>query len=180
MSGLGPLHNTELQERNVRNLRVERSKRASSALKRAYEAARATLTGAGNLDVGMPLESFFGYTDEEKDLMVSSKELFEAVGPLPIFLIHCHGTFQDRARSSLRTPCQMSWSAEQPTALATPERVLVVDVAKATKLYGSEEIFSTLDEPLAPELLAARQYLCPMISTTGLPHNRPQYLLHRI
>ncbi|KAJ6627808.1 hypothetical protein B0H10DRAFT_2209937 [Mycena sp. CBHHK59/15] len=84
---IAPLHNMELQEKNVKNLHVEKNNNASIMLMHVYEAAHATAAGVGNLNVGSALEPFFSYTDEEKALMVSSKELVDVVGPLPIFLI---------------------------------------------------------------------------------------------
>jgi hypothetical protein len=77
----------DLREKNKRNVLIETNNCTSIDHTRTYEAARATAAAVGTLDVGVKLEPFFEYTDEEKALLVHSKELVDAVGPLPVFLI---------------------------------------------------------------------------------------------
>ncbi|KAJ7914728.1 hypothetical protein B0H13DRAFT_2659143 [Mycena leptocephala] len=45
--------------------------------------ATASAAGAGTLDVGEPLRALFEYSADEKELLISSKELVNAVSPLP-------------------------------------------------------------------------------------------------
>ncbi|KAJ6537200.1 hypothetical protein DFH09DRAFT_1400845 [Mycena vulgaris] len=261
---IDPLHNMELQEKNVMNLRMEKSNGTSIVLTRTYETARATTAGVGNLDVGKPLEPFFSYTEEENDLLVSSKELAEAVGPLPIFLTQYLAAQRlktaraeavdkakrdkDRAekeaeklkasapiagtmlmsnphdissvicgpvdippvwsvslsqkvrfplhcwtdailRGAIETPHSVpkeNIRAGQLTALVASERVQVVDVAKATNLYGGEEVSSKLSTSLwrqaSRNLLAAWEHLCAKVDLDDpeAPNNTyfSEYNLH--
>ncbi|KAJ7355814.1 hypothetical protein DFH08DRAFT_933612 [Mycena albidolilacea] len=75
-----------LREKNADNCLVERANDASLRLTRAYEAAAGSSAGVGDLDVGARLQPFFSYSEEEKALLVASKDVVEASGPLPLFM----------------------------------------------------------------------------------------------
>ncbi|KAJ7900127.1 hypothetical protein B0H14DRAFT_2556345 [Mycena olivaceomarginata] len=75
-----------LREKNADNCLVERANDASLRLTRAYEAAAGSPAGVGDLDVGARLQPFFSYSEEEKALLVASKDVVEASGPLPLFM----------------------------------------------------------------------------------------------
>ncbi|KAJ7327630.1 hypothetical protein DFH08DRAFT_816467 [Mycena albidolilacea] len=75
-----------LREKNADNCLVERANNASLRLTRAYEAAAGSSAGVGDLDVSARLQPFFSYTEEEKALLVASKDVVEASGPLPLFM----------------------------------------------------------------------------------------------
>ncbi|KAK6995589.1 hypothetical protein R3P38DRAFT_2567184 [Favolaschia claudopus] len=75
-----------LAPKNARNLVIERTNETSLALTRAYQDAAASTAGVGTLDVGAPLLSHFTYTDEEKSLLVASKDVVESTGPLPVYM----------------------------------------------------------------------------------------------
>ncbi|KAJ6526118.1 hypothetical protein DFH09DRAFT_1095344 [Mycena vulgaris] len=81
-----PSFNMELLDKNAENICLEKSNRVSVAHTRAYIAAAASLAGIENRDVGATLEPFLAYTEEEKDLLVASKEVAEVTGPLPVFM----------------------------------------------------------------------------------------------
>ncbi|KAJ7792707.1 hypothetical protein B0H14DRAFT_3562596 [Mycena olivaceomarginata] len=71
-----------LREKNADNCLVERANDASLRLTRAYAAAGSP-AGVGDLDVGARLQPFFSYSEQEKALLVASKDVVDASGPLP-------------------------------------------------------------------------------------------------
>ncbi|KAK7021144.1 hypothetical protein R3P38DRAFT_2533847, partial [Favolaschia claudopus] len=79
-----PLPNMTLREKNKANAVLEKRNEESVAMTRSYERARASSAGAGSVDVGPPLVALYAYSDSDIELMASSKELVDAVGPLPI------------------------------------------------------------------------------------------------
>jgi hypothetical protein len=68
------------------NFLIERANDASLRLTRAYEAAAGSTAGVGDLDVGACLQPFFSYLDEEKALLVASKDVVDASGQLSLFM----------------------------------------------------------------------------------------------
>ncbi|KAJ7782550.1 hypothetical protein DFH07DRAFT_325715 [Mycena maculata] len=76
----------ELEDKNAANVLIEASNKASIVLTRAYATARATAAGVGSLDVGLPLQGLWAYTDEEKVMLLHSPDLVTATGPLPLSL----------------------------------------------------------------------------------------------
>ncbi|KAK7015778.1 hypothetical protein R3P38DRAFT_2786703 [Favolaschia claudopus] len=69
----------------VVNLEV-RGSSAKGELASLAEYAAASTAGVGTLDVGAPLLSHFTYTDEEKSLLVASKDVVESTGPFPVYM----------------------------------------------------------------------------------------------
>ncbi|KAJ7097270.1 hypothetical protein B0H15DRAFT_35934 [Mycena belliarum] len=242
---IAPSATWDLRMINKKNIIAEKFNETSITLTDAYEAARGTPRGVGDLDVGSPLQPLYAYSDVDKELMVSSNQYCDAVGPLPSSLVryiteeHLKKDRADadekakrekeradkeaeklKANSSIAGTLLMSnpheissvlsgpavipplfaislrnrvvlplhyWTdemlrlaaerpheipkelirAEQTSTLVTPERVQVVDVLKAVKLYGGEEKSAALTPSLwrqaSRNLLAAWVYLCPAI-----------------
>ncbi|KAK7034248.1 hypothetical protein R3P38DRAFT_2772341 [Favolaschia claudopus] len=79
-----PLPNMTLREKNKANTAFEKRNEESVAMTRSFERARASSAGVGSVDVGPPLVALYEYSDSDIELMASSKELVDAVGPLPI------------------------------------------------------------------------------------------------
>ncbi|KAJ7228257.1 hypothetical protein GGX14DRAFT_692378 [Mycena pura] len=80
-----PAHpDMDLQDINMENVRREKANKVSLAFTRIYAAAAASPAGVTIEDVGAPLEPFLAYSDENKALLVGSKEVVDATGPLPI------------------------------------------------------------------------------------------------
>jgi hypothetical protein len=77
----------DLKEKNTRSCTIATTNPISIGHTRKYEAAVQAGTSLALLDVGLPLRPFFEYSDDEKELLVSSRELCEAVGPLPPSII---------------------------------------------------------------------------------------------
>jgi hypothetical protein len=65
------------------NITVEKHNTQSLTLTWAYQTAAASAAGAGTLDVGESLRALFEYSADEKELLISSKELVNAISPLP-------------------------------------------------------------------------------------------------
>jgi hypothetical protein len=76
----------ELLEKNRRNVRTETHNADSVSTTRDYEEAIANAESVTALDVGAKLKAYYAYTEEEKRLLVGSKEVVEATGPLPVFM----------------------------------------------------------------------------------------------
>ncbi|KAJ7112157.1 hypothetical protein C8R44DRAFT_741862 [Mycena epipterygia] len=157
---VAPLHNMDLQELNVKNVRIQAANSASIIQTRAYEAAAGTTAGVGvgARDVGMPLEPFFAYTDEQKNLLVVSQHLVDAVGPLPIHItIH---VAQERAKTA----------ALEAIDKAKREKEHVEKEAEKAK--ASQPIYGTLvmtnPHPISTSLKAAVVF--PPIFVMSLHH----------
>jgi hypothetical protein len=73
----------QLLQKNMANVAVEKHNTQSLTLTWAYQAAATSTAGVGALDVGEPLRPLFEYSIDEKELLVSSKDLVNAVSPLP-------------------------------------------------------------------------------------------------
>ncbi|KAJ6630727.1 hypothetical protein B0H10DRAFT_2336555 [Mycena sp. CBHHK59/15] len=84
---IAPLPNMDLQEKNQRNILIEKTNNMSMGLTCAYQAVLAMAAGVGTLDVSAPLLPCYAYTDEDKMLLVVSKDLVEAMGPLPVYMM---------------------------------------------------------------------------------------------
>ncbi|KAJ7805077.1 hypothetical protein B0H14DRAFT_2611734 [Mycena olivaceomarginata] len=67
-----------LREKNADKLPFERANETSSRLTRAYEAAAGSSAGVGDRDVGTRLRPSFSFLDEEKVLLVASKDVVDA------------------------------------------------------------------------------------------------------
>ncbi|KAJ7476810.1 hypothetical protein FB451DRAFT_1557535 [Mycena latifolia] len=80
-----PLH-FALEDKNSENVRIEKANKISMGYTRAYASARAAGNSTAALDVGATLEPYFAYTDDERDLLVGSKEVVASTGPLPIYM----------------------------------------------------------------------------------------------
>lgn len=78
------LPNTTFKQKNAFNVSFEKANDTSVTATRTYEAAVKLSSSAAG---GAPLTTFFEYSDREKKLLVSSRDLCDAVGPLPGFLI---------------------------------------------------------------------------------------------
>ncbi|KAJ7312291.1 hypothetical protein DFH08DRAFT_822328 [Mycena albidolilacea] len=76
----------ELLEKNRRNVRTETHNADSVSATRDYEEAIANAESVAALDVGAKLKAYYAYTEDEKRLLVGSKEVVEATGPLPVFM----------------------------------------------------------------------------------------------
>jgi hypothetical protein len=74
-----------LHEKNADNCLLECANDASLCLSRAYEAAAGSPAGVGNLDVSARLQPF-SYSEEEKALLVASKDIVDASGLLPLYM----------------------------------------------------------------------------------------------
>ncbi|KAJ6468038.1 hypothetical protein DFH09DRAFT_1111722 [Mycena vulgaris] len=75
----------DLEDKNIENVRIEKSNKISIAYTRGFATARAA--GAiGTSDVGAKLLPYFQYSDEEKALLVGSAQVVAATGPLPIYM----------------------------------------------------------------------------------------------
>ncbi|KAJ7833311.1 hypothetical protein B0H14DRAFT_2591508 [Mycena olivaceomarginata] len=75
-----------LYEKNADNCLLDRANDASLCLTRAYEAATRSPAGVGDLDVGARLQPFFSYLEEEKALLIASKDILDVSGPLPLYM----------------------------------------------------------------------------------------------
>jgi hypothetical protein len=75
-----------LHEKNADNCLLERANYASLCLTRAYKAAARSPAGVGDLDVGARLQPFFSYSEEEKALLIASKDILDVSGPLPLYM----------------------------------------------------------------------------------------------
>ncbi|KAK6996325.1 hypothetical protein R3P38DRAFT_3222498 [Favolaschia claudopus] len=78
--------NMSLKEQNSLNVAAEKHNERSVTLTRAYQKTRGTPAGE-KLDVGAPLEALYEYKEDDIELLASSKELVDATGPLPTYLV---------------------------------------------------------------------------------------------
>jgi hypothetical protein len=76
-----------LKEKNRLNLATESRNDISIRITRQYQDAIAAGTSLANMDIGLRLEAYMEYSDQEKQLLVSSRDLCDAVGPLPPFMV---------------------------------------------------------------------------------------------
>ncbi|KAJ7359316.1 hypothetical protein DFH08DRAFT_1037833 [Mycena albidolilacea] len=76
----------ELLEKNRRNVRTETHNANSISVTHDYKEAVTNTESTNTLNVGLKLKAYYAYTEEEKQLLVGSKEVVEATGPLPVFM----------------------------------------------------------------------------------------------
>jgi hypothetical protein len=76
----------ELLEKNRRNVHTKTHNADSVSTTCDYEEAIANTESVAALDIGAKLKAYYAYTEEEKCLLVGSKEVVEAMGLLPVFM----------------------------------------------------------------------------------------------
>ncbi|KAJ7740109.1 hypothetical protein B0H16DRAFT_1729141 [Mycena metata] len=159
-ANIPPPPNCDLSEKNARNLRFENYNKTSIAATRAYERAASSTAGVGASDVGAPLRAFYEYSEEELALMVSSKELVDAVGPLPMSVTYFIA--KERMATAKKEATE---KAAREKDKADKER----ELAKSNTLYGS----LTYDNPcpISSNLRAAP--IIPEIFLLSICHKVP-------